>query len=356
MASRKFLIAPREHFVLPVRGTYPRLCRLPDGSILAGYTAFGADGERILSIARSLDDGRTFQAHGEVARSRGDTDNIFLLQLPTPSEGGTPTILAAFRNHDLDPVTGGPTYFRITVCKSTDGGRTWSFLSQAFEKPAPNGLWEPFMRVAKNGRDVQLYFSQEIDKLDQETMLVRSSDGGKTWSSPPVRLTGAGERFRDGMVGVAETTGLTNANCKDALVMVMETTRRGPDMYSVEAVLSCDDGATFGARQVVYEPRPGRNAGAPQVASFADGSVAVVFMTDEDRVEESIWPGGAKIKVVFSGPPEDGVFRWSAPEVVGEDASSWPGVMRMADSAVLAVYEFSSAIRGKMLSVTGGPY
>jgi hypothetical protein len=342
---RKFHVSKQEHFVHPVHGTYPRLCHLSDGSILASFTAFGPNNQRILSVTRSVDQGRTFHPHGEVTRSSGDCDNLFLLQLPPNNNN---TILAAFRNHDLSP-SRQPTHFRITVCRSTDGGRTWTFLSQAAEKPAPFGVWEPFLRLGngcEEGTEIQLFFSQERAHDDQDTMLVRSTDGGKSWT-PPVCVTGAGERLRDGMVGVAETWDCRRRS--EALVLVMETTRRR--VFSVEAAVSYDRGQSFGSRQVVYEARGGRNAGAPQVASFRDGSVAVVFMTDEDAIGESKWPRGAKVKVVFSGPPVNGEFRWTTPEVVGDAASSWPGVMRVADDSVLAVYEFSSSIRGRILKL-----
>ncbi|KAL2262697.1 hypothetical protein VTK26DRAFT_404 [Humicola hyalothermophila] len=371
--AHKFDVAPEEHFLHPVHGTYPRLCRLSDGSLLAGFTAFGRNNQRILSIARSVDQGRTFHPHGEVTRSSGDCDNLFLLELP--AEGA---VLAAFRNHDVaDPASNRtPTYFRITVCRSTDGGRSWSFLSQAAEKPAPFGLWEPFLRLAHprrvpghhrrhddpggggdgRGGEIQLFFSQEFAADDQDTMVVRSFDGGRSWSSPGVAVTGAGERLRDGMVGVAETWDLRMRSGHrgeagppplPALVMVLETTRKG--VFSVEAVVSYDGGRSFGSRQLVYEAKGGKNAGAPQVASFKDGSVAVVFMTDEDVSGESKWPRGAKIKALFSVPPENGVFRWIEPQLVGEAASSWPGILRLEDDAILAVYEFSSSIRGRML-------
>ncbi|KAG7284647.1 hypothetical protein NEMBOFW57_009255 [Staphylotrichum longicolle] len=342
VTARQLHIAADEHFIHDVPGTYPRLCRLSDGSILAGFTTFEPDGTHILSVARSDDGGSTFQPHGEVARSPGDCDNLFLLELP---DMGTdlPTVLAAFRNHDLDE-EGKPTYFRITVCESRDGGQSWNFLSQAFEKEAPFGLWEPFLRVARESGEVHLFFSQEMDVDDQDTMVARSADGGATWSTP-VCVTGEGEKLRDGSVGVAESCDPVSRS--EALVLVMETTRRGK--FSIEAVVSLDGGETFGSRHVVYEPREGRNAGAPQIAAFADGSLAVVFMTDEDGEDEPIWPRGASIKAVYGSWLEDGTISWSVPEAIADAGSSWPGIMSYECDAALAVYESSSSIRGRML-------
>ncbi|KAL2166988.1 hypothetical protein VTG60DRAFT_1882 [Thermothelomyces hinnuleus] len=352
---RRLHVAQEEHFVHEVPGTYPRLCRLSDGSILAGFTRFLPGGQRALTVVRSTDGARTFQPHGEVTRSFGDCDNLFLLEVPPrPSAGGeqprpsVPTVLAAFRNHDLDK-NGVHTYFRITVCQSTDGGRTWSYLSQAFEKPAPFGLWEPFLRMSADGKEVQLFFSQELAANDQDTMLVRSSDNGATWSARR-RVTGAGEALRDGMVGLAEAR---YCGGHSALVLVMETTRRGT--FSIEAMVSFDDANTFGFRHVVYQAKEGRNAGAPQITAFADGSVAVVFMTDEDGEGPARWPRGATIKAVFGTFKPDGTLQWSAPQVVRNAVSCWPGIMRIADDAAVAVYESSSSIRGRILKVATLP-
>ncbi|KAL2157260.1 hypothetical protein VTH06DRAFT_6300 [Thermothelomyces fergusii] len=351
--TRRLYVAEQEHFVHEVPGTYPRLCRLADGSILAGFTRFLPGGQRALTVVRSTDGARTFRPHGEVTRSSGDCDNLFLLEVPPGP--GAPTVLAAFRNHDLGG-DGVHTYFRITVCRSADGGRTWSYLSQAAEKPAPLGLWEPFLRVAGGGGggEVQLFFSQELAADDQDTMVVRSADGGATWSARR-RVTGAGEALRDGMVGLAEAEyeyGCCGGR-RSALVLVMETTRGGT--FSVEAAVSLDDGDTFGSRHVVYRARDGRNAGAPQIAAFADGSAAVVFMTDEDGEGPSTWPRGATIKAVLGTFRPGGTLQWSAPQVVCDAASCWPGIVRIADDAALAAYESSSSIRGRILRVATLP-
>ncbi|KAH6637337.1 Sialidase [Chaetomium tenue] len=346
---RRLECAENELFIHETPSTYPRLCRLTDGSILAGFTAFEPDGQRVLTIKRSTDDAATFEAHGEVARSSGDCDNLFLLELPASAdsnESNPPTILAAFRNHDTDP-DGTHTYFRITVCQSTDGGRTWTFLSQAAEKPAPFGLWEPFLRMAGTDDDdeIHMYFSEEMDTDDQDTMLVRSTDGGATWTATQ-RVTGEGEALRDGMVGVAAMRSCDEE--LEALILVMETTRL--NTFSIEAVLSFDNAETFGSRQPVYVPKEGRNAGAPQITAFADGSVAVVFMTDEDEDDDPTWPSGATIKAIFGMLTPDGGLSWGEPQTISERLSSWPGIMHMSDASAMAVYESTSIIKSRLLS------
>lgn len=118
-------------------GTYPRLTTV-DGNILAAYT-YTSGADHILEISRSTDGGVSFQALGSVAESPAattDLDNPVLVEL---SNGN---VLCAFRNHDKTGTTYD--YYRITVSVSTDGGATWSFLSQANERAATttkNGLW-----------------------------------------------------------------------------------------------------------------------------------------------------------------------------------------------------------------------
>ncbi|KAJ5260721.1 hypothetical protein N7505_009071 [Penicillium chrysogenum] len=287
----------------PNNGTYPRLCRLSDGTILSSFTRF-PDGQRSLRVAKSTDNGRTFEDFSEVTRAAGDVDNMFLCEV-APG-----TILAAFRNHDTGP--NGPTHFRITVCRSTDGGRVWQYASQAAEKRPPLGIWEPFMRVGRQG-EVQLYFSQEFAHNNQCTMLVISRDQGSTWTQPTC-LHGDQDPLRDGMCGIAPTF-------DNVLKRFYPTMTARPGVGAMK----------FTAHDRVIMQ-------APQIASFADGSMATIFMTDEDsnRVE---WVKNASIKVVFAGPPVEGRVQWSSPTLVSPASSFWPGIMALDHHNVLATYD-----------------
>lgn len=161
----------------------------------------------------------------------------------------------------------------------------------------------------------------------------------------PRTITGGEEkRLRDGMTGIVATTD----RGQPALVMVFETTRRGTT-FSLEAMLSYDDGESWGHRQVVFDGVPeGMNAGAPQIEAFANGGLAVVFMTDMD-VTARKWPWNASVKVVFGGPLVDGKMEWHEPADVFPNVSLWPGIFRLSDTQLMAVCEHGKAVRGRLL-------
>ncbi|KAK8099799.1 hypothetical protein PG999_010173 [Apiospora kogelbergensis] len=324
----------------PTSGTYPRVTTIADGSLLMAYTEI-TGGEHILHVLRSTDRGGSFTPYGEIARGPGDVDNPFLHQVP-----GTNRILAAFRNHDKN----GNTYtqFRITVCASENGGKDWKFLSQADAFPASstNGLgdWEPFIRDGADGR-LQLTYSKELATDNQETFRVLSSDGGATWTTPVnLQIHSPSVHLRDGMQGIVP---VRDADGRDALVMVMETTRQGT--FSVEYAVSYDDGASYGNRGVVYVPPQGRNAGAPQIATIEGKGLVTVFMTDEDSAAGQ-WANIAKVKACVSPGLNGGKMTWGGPTEVSGENSKWNGALDIGGGQVMVVYEHNGQPSGSILS------
>ncbi|KAI9848418.1 MAG: hypothetical protein M1837_000213 [Sclerophora amabilis] len=329
-------------------GTYPRAIEASDGSLIGTLTVFEGD-LRILTTVQSTDQGRTWKKLGEIARGTNDIDNAVLLELPNGH------LLSAFRNNDGDPSTidaavssngdqassssGGYTsnysYFRITVCSSDDGGRSWTYLSEPASDPGPvTGLWEPFLRLARDGT-VQLYYAREVTLRNQEVLMRTSSDNGATWSGSSC-VSGTDKPFaRDGMPGVAEF----RSGDKNCLITVFE---RGQRSFTVDAVISADDGASWSSPQLVYKTSGlGRkNAAAPQVLNV-DGTLYVSFATDEDSGTRD-WPNLASVKLVQSQGFGDGcqINGWGNKVTVNGPSSYWAGVVGLKDpKKFLVLYE-----------------
>ena len=197
--------------VVDNQGSYFRVSAMNDGSMIGGY-AEGDGTDTVLRVVRSTDGAASWQAISDVAREATATheiDNAFPFQLP----GGR--ILYAFRNHDKS--NGGYSYYRITVSYSTDGGKTFNFLSQVDERAAAtykNGLWEPYLRLANDGT-LQCYYSSENADNDQDNLMRYSKDQGKTWSDA-ITVSGQGLTSRDGMTGVTSID--TNGNLMQVLM------------------------------------------------------------------------------------------------------------------------------------------
>jgi hypothetical protein len=184
--------------------SYTRVSFMNDNSLIAGYaaTAAGPNGtETVLRVARSTDSAQSWQPLGEIFRAltaEHDINNAFPMQLPSGR------VIYAYRNHDRTGTDLHYTWFRISISYSDDGGKSWLYLSTVIER-APqgvNGLWEPFLRIARDG-SIQCYYSSESASNVQVVLMQVSKDGGVTWGTP-ISVAGGGSLIsRDGMVGVA---------------------------------------------------------------------------------------------------------------------------------------------------------
>jgi hypothetical protein len=157
-----------------------------------------------LKLAKSTNGAQSWTPQGEVFRglqTEHDLSNSFPLEIPSGR------LLYAYRNHDRTASTGAYTWFRISISYSDDGGKSFLYLSTVDERaPIPgasaSGLWEPFIRVARDG-SLQCYYSSEISSSIQQNLMKVSKDGGLTWGAAITVSGGPSVNSRDGMVGVA---------------------------------------------------------------------------------------------------------------------------------------------------------
>jgi BNR repeat-like domain len=183
------------------KGEFIRVSFMNDGALIGGYVKSEGN-QAVLKAVRSTDHGQSWQLIGEVFRgdiATHDMNNAFPMQLPSGR------VLYAYRNHDRTGSDLHYTWFRISISYSDDGGRTYKYLSTVDERaPVPgtaSGLWEPYLRIARDG-SIQCYYSSENNKDDQDNLMRVSRDGGLTWSAP-ITVSGVDVLSRDGMTGVA---------------------------------------------------------------------------------------------------------------------------------------------------------
>jgi hypothetical protein len=169
-------------------GTYGRMIRLRDRTILCSYEAAGKSW-----VVHSRDNGRTWGEPVLVRELPGAAAaNPETLQL----KNGRILLFYNRRPHD------GKQTFAIGYSFSDDGGRTWRAGNDAvFEagKRPQEGCWEPAAIQLASG-EIQLFFANEFpypDSADQEITLMRSFDNGATWGKP--ETVSYRPRHRDGM-------------------------------------------------------------------------------------------------------------------------------------------------------------
>ncbi|KAF2249695.1 glycoside hydrolase family 93 protein [Trematosphaeria pertusa] len=306
--------------VFGTSGTYPRAVRLADNSLLGTYTLADSTNQSLVTV-RSTDNGASWAPLGTVVTNISaihELGNSYVHQLPDGK------VLCAFRNHDLgNGRDADPTYYRITVCLSEDLGETWRYLSTPAQMPGgPDGVWEPFLQNALDG-SLQLYYSKETGSGGQDSILRRSTDGGKTWSAEQT-FTGQDTNARDGMLGVARTA----ANSASKVAIFESGDANGH--FTVHTMRTADDDASWDSRGLVYENETA-SAGAPQIIRVGSRMVAS-FGTNEDG---GVWPQGA-MKVMVS---TDQGKTWASKTTVHVLPAMWAGLLALDDKSFLALYE-----------------
>jgi hypothetical protein len=204
----------------PIPGaSYPRVIQLKDyaaakGQLLASFSRMGGSPP----IYRSSDNGDSWELFSEVPMLRGAAD---LYELPVKM-GDFPagTILAAGGGVPRPDSNGSdPSRRTLDVAYSSDGGKTWNYLStiavggpgrydpadRAGLSPTQNPIFEPYLCADAAGRLVA-HISDERYKADGYSQLldhVVSTDGGRTWGKLVFDVAIADGLTRPGMAIVA---------------------------------------------------------------------------------------------------------------------------------------------------------
>ncbi|QWF79779.1 hypothetical protein HUW46_03192 [Amycolatopsis sp. CA-230715] len=185
-------------------GEYPRLIRLQhatasrQGHIIAAMTSQDAN-MKFTPVFESTDEGGSFQKIGEIRDPEGAAGMCCgtLYELPQKVgrlREGTLIWAASYGQN------GGATRrVGIKLWSSRDGGRTWSFLSEAARSHNTDGVWEPELNVDAGGT-LWLHYADETEapRFAQVLNRVASSDG-VNWGTKQRTMSIPPDRVRPGM-------------------------------------------------------------------------------------------------------------------------------------------------------------
>ncbi len=220
---------------------------MDDGSVVS---------KQVYPIYKSTDNGDSWQLIANVYDKEYGllrTSQPCLYELPQ-KVGDMPsgTILLAGNIFDDSPHTQS----RIVIYKSTDGGHTWSFLSEVDNggpcvydpgtESTTTTVWEPFLGISEDG-ELVCYYSDERQKENGVLQAVsfKTSSDGIHWSSLSNVAAITNKSDRPGMITV---TALPNGK----YMAVYEVVNR-PSIGKNNAVVYCkfsDDGVTWDAESL----------------------------------------------------------------------------------------------------------
>lgn len=167
---------------------------------------------------------------------------------------------------------------RPLCARTTDGGRTWRFLSWIGPEPLGFAIMPSSVRLSPTS----LFTTLRVHGLSSRTIDAwRSNDDGKNWEyvGQPVADTGTGNP--PSLLRLA-----------DRRLCLTYGFRKAP--FGIHATLSEDEGKTWSKPIVLREDGGGRDIGYPRSVQRPDGKVVVVYYfhdtpTSERYVAATLW-------------------------------------------------------------------
>lgn len=307
---------------------YARLVQLRDQSLLAVYEADGS----VVTVS-SADLGKSWSVPTVVA-ARQEGINMAVPDMLVLADG---SILVCYnpRPYQIDPSR----HFAIRTKRSTDVGKTWRDERLLYEAghTFENGCWEPAAVQLPSG-EIQLFFANEgiyTNSNEQNISMLRSGDGGLTWSKEP-QIVSFRAGSRDGM-----PVPLLLQNGRDLVFSIEDNGLRNFKPYLIHSTVARGWSA----------PVPGSSpdrwyalsgpidddiyAGAPYLRQLPTGQTLLSYQGTEGRINKI---GNAEMKVVVGDDQARNFGRKSVPFAIPADKSGlWNSLSILADGTIVAL-------------------
>jgi hypothetical protein len=168
---------------------FPQAVQLPDGDLLCSFSVGGAahvNGGT--DWARSTDGGRTWSLEGTILPLDSDTGQANFLKLTLSPDGKTIYAYGAVCDSDIS-IGFGHRPTRAILCRSEDGGRSWSEPS-AVPMPfdCPLEISHGALALSSGRLLAPAATLPKKDRLGEEVCVAVSDDGGQTWPEHRVVL------------------------------------------------------------------------------------------------------------------------------------------------------------------------
>lgn len=182
---------------------YPRAKRLSNGEILLGYHHSGGLGEygTFVTLRRSRDNGATWYDTRDVEGPEGDRywgfSNVDFVE----TKPGRLLMVTAGRGRAVQGEEEIPSECARSGLRlrfSDDYGVTWG--EPTMVASGRGRVWEPSLVMLPSG-DLEIYYANEAwasethKTFPQQIEMIRSSDGGHTWSEPRIISRVQGRRI-----------------------------------------------------------------------------------------------------------------------------------------------------------------
>ncbi|MER7369329.1 sialidase family protein [Nonomuraea wenchangensis] len=253
----------------------------PSGAAIAASLSMSRAGDvTAILVSRSADGGRTWGA--PVTLQRDDNVRFFNDRPSVTADPYRPGVVYAVWDRIDDQSTEtAPNWVQpVYLAKSTDDGRTWT-TSKVFDVPANSGVIGTQLVALPDGT---LLIGMHHETTDEGfTQVIRSTDGGRTWSAPTLNVPApmaVGPRIPD-----PDNSGDPIRNAALPLLAAQPGTRTvhlvwpsqdADGTFHVAYSRSADGGQTWSSPARV-DRTPTGSAAVPAVAVSRTGTVAVTY-------------------------------------------------------------------------------